>query len=185
MAQKTVSAAIVEPYAEALMSLAQSNNLTAEFGGNVRFVLELCQSSSDLKALLLNPLVKPDVKKGVMEQLLRSQVQPYFYNFLMLLIDRRRIFLLEAICKHYQALLRKLNNTVLAEVVSTLELNDEQRQAVIQKVREMTSAAEVELEIKIDPDLIGGVVVRVGSQVLDASIRGQLRRIGVSLLSAT
>jgi F-type H+-transporting ATPase subunit delta len=185
MAQNTVSAAIVEPYAEALMSVAQSHNLTAEFGENVRFILDLCQSSSDLTDLLLNPLVKPEAKKGVMEQLLRSQVQPYFYNFLMLLIDRRRIFLLEAICKHYQALLRKLNNTVLAEVTSTLELNDEQRQAVIQKVRDMVSAAEVELDTKIDPDLIGGVVVRVGSQVLDASIRGQLRRIGVSLLSAT
>jgi F-type H+-transporting ATPase subunit delta len=183
MAQNTVSAAIVEPYAEALMSVAQSNNLTAEFGNDVRSVLEIMTASAELKDLMLNPLVKPEAKKSVLERILRSEIQPYFYNFLMLLIDRRRIYLLEGICKHYQALLRKLNNIVLAEVASTVDLNDGQRHAVVQKVREMTGAADVELEAKIDPDLIGGVVVRVGSQVLDASIRGQLRRIGVSLSS--
>jgi F-type H+-transporting ATPase subunit delta len=181
----TVSAAIVEPYAEALMSVAQSHNLTAEFGNDVRGILELMASSADLKDLMLNPLVKPEAKKSVLERLLRAEIQPYFFNFLMLLVDRRRIYLLEAICKQYQALLRKLNNTVLAEVISTVDLNDGQRQAVVQKVREMSGAADVELETKIDPDLIGGIVVRVGSQVLDASIRGQLRRIGVSLLSTT
>jgi F-type H+-transporting ATPase subunit delta len=185
MAQNTVSAAIVEPYAEALMSVAQSHNLTAEVGNDVRGVLEVMASSADLKDLMLNPLVKPEAKKGILDRLLRSEIQPYFFNFLMLLVDRRRIYLLEAICKQYQTLLRKLNNTVLAEVTSTVDLNDGQRQAVVQKVREMTGAADVELETKIDPDLIGGVVIRVGSQVLDASIRGQLRRIGVSLLSTT
>jgi F-type H+-transporting ATPase subunit delta len=72
----------------------------------------------------------------------------------------------------------------LADVTSTIELNEAQRQAVIQKVKEMTQAAEVDLDTKIDPDLIGGVIIKIGSQVLDASIRGQLRRIGVSLLNA-
>jgi F-type H+-transporting ATPase subunit delta len=103
----------------------------------------------------------------------------------MLLIDRRRIFLLEAICRQYRVLLRQIKNTVLAEVTATLELNDAQRDAVIQKVKALTSASEVELEVKIDPELIGGVIIKVGSQVLDASIKGQLRRIGISLLSAT
>jgi F-type H+-transporting ATPase subunit delta len=142
-------------------------------------------ASSELKDFLVNPFIKADSKKQVLRQLFEAQVQPYFFSFLMLLIDRRRIFLLEGICQQYRVLLRQLKNTVLAEVTSTLELTEMQRDAVIQKVKAMTNAAEVELEVKIDPDLIGGVIIKVGSQVLDASIKGQLRRIGISLLSAT
>lgn len=185
MKQANVSAQIVEPYAEALMSLAKEQNLTEQFGGNVNFILELLQSSTELQDFFTNPFVNAESKKSVLRQLAQSEVHPLFLNFLMLLVDRRRIFALEGVCQQFRVLLRELNNTVLAEVTSTLELTEEQRNAVIQKVQAMTSAASVELETKIDPSLIGGVVIKIGSQVLDASIRGQLRRIGVSLLSAT
>jgi F-type H+-transporting ATPase subunit delta len=92
---------------------------------------------------------------------------------------------LEGICKQYRVLLRDLNQTVLAEIVSAVELSDAQKESVRQKVVEMTSARQVELETHIDPDLIGGVIIKVGSQVIDASLRGQLRRISVRLMSTT
>jgi F-type H+-transporting ATPase subunit delta len=184
MTQNAVSATIVEPYAEALMSVAQSNSITNEVGEDVRGILELLQSSDELREFLANPLTKAEAKKAVLQQILQSKVQPYLFNFLMLLVDRRRTFLLEAICKHYQSLLRKLNNTVLAEVVSTIELNESQQQQIIAKVQQMTQANQVELATSIDADLIGGVIIKIGSEVLDASIRGQLRRITTSLMSA-
>lgn len=185
MKQTTANAGMIEPYAEALMSLAQAQNLTDQFSENVSTTLSLLDSSPELENFLVYPFTKADDKKAVVRQLLESEVHPFFLNFLLLLIDRRRIFLVEGICKQYRVLLRKLKNAVLAEVTSTIELNDSQRASVIEKVKELSSAAEVELETKIDPELIGGVVIKVGSQVLDASIRGQLRRIGVSLLNPT
>jgi F-type H+-transporting ATPase subunit delta len=185
MKQSAASAGMIEPYAEALMSLAEAQNLTSQFGENANAVLETLASSAELGEFLVNPFTKADSKKAVVRQLFESQVQPYFLNFLLLLVDRRRIFLLEGICRQYRVLLRKLSNTVLAEVISTIALSDTQRESVIQKVKEMAQATEVELETKIDPELIGGVIIKVGSQVLDASIRGQLRRIGVSLLNPT
>lgn len=183
MTQSTVSSTIVEPYAEALMSVAQSNNLTNQIGEDVSFVLSLLQTSDDLKNFLINPLTPADAQKAVLRQLAESRVQKQFFNFLLLLIDRRRIIFLEGICKYYQTLLRKLNNTVLAEVISTVELTDEQRHAITDKVKHMSQAAQVELETSIDPDLIGGVIIKIGSQVLDASIRGQLRRMNSSITS--
>ena len=54
---------------------------------------------------------------------------------------------------------------------------------MVEKVKSITEARDVELKITIEPDLIGGVIIKVGSQVLDASVRGQLRRIGMSLSS--
>ncbi|MEB3278463.1 ATP synthase F1 subunit delta [Capilliphycus salinus ALCB114379] len=172
---------IVEPYAQALMSVAKSNNLTNEIGDNIRALLELLENSPDLKQFLANPVIKRDDKKAVIGQVFREEMNPFVRNFVMLLIDRGRILFLEPIGQQYLALLRQLNKTVLAEVTSTVELNDGQRHSLSEKVKGMTGAENVEISTKIDPELIGGVIIKVGSQVIDASLRGQLRRIGIRL----
>ncbi|MBC6481580.1 MAG: F0F1 ATP synthase subunit delta [Hormoscilla sp. GM7CHS1pb] len=176
---------IVEPYAEGLMSLAQEQNLTERLGEDVRDILKMLSSSPEFSQLIANPLIKPEAKKAVLRQVGGDRMHPYTLNFLMLLVDRRRLQFLEGICKQYQAILRKLNQTVLAEVTSTVELTEAQKQAAIERVKGMTGAAAVELESKIDPEIIGGVIIKVGSQVIDASLRGQLRRIGISLNAAS
>ena len=104
-----------------------------------------------------------------------------FRNFLMLLVDRRRIILVEGIAQEYLALLRQLNQIVLAEVISAVPLTDEQQQTIKEKVKSMTNAQQVELNSKIDSDIIGGVIIKVGSQVVDSSLRGQLRRLSLRL----
>lgn len=180
-----VSSEVLEPYAEALMSLAQSNDLTQRLGEDVAALLNLLEESGELRQFLASPIVSAENKKAVLQQIGGEELHPFMKNFLKILVDRRRIIFLEGICKHYQALLRKLNQAVLAEVASAVELTDEQKQSVREKVIAMTSANQVELNTKIDPDLIGGVIIKVGSQVVDASLRGQLRRIGLRLSSAT
>ncbi len=184
MKDTLVTAEIVEPYAEALMSLAQSHNLADRIGEDVRVLRDLIGSSEELDQFLSNPLAKPEAQKAVLRQLLGEQGHAYTLNFLMLLVDRRRIFLLEGICKQYLARLRQLNQTVLAEVATTVELTEDQKQAIREKVIQLTEARQVELDVSLDPELLGGVIVKVGSQVFDASLRGQLRRISLSLGSA-
>jgi len=176
---------ILEPYAKALMAVAQSNDLTDRFGEDVAFLLSLLNESEELRQFLSSPLTKPEAKKVVLERLAGEQVHPYLLNFLKILVDRGRILFLEGICKQYQALLRELKQTVLAEVISAVDLSEAQEESVRQKVLTLVGAQQVELEKSIDPDLIGGVIIKVGSQVIDASLRGQLRRIGLRLSSAT
>lgn len=178
-----LSAQVLEPYAEALMSVAQENNLTEQFGENVAALLNLLKESPELEEFLGNPIIKGEDKIAVLQRIAGEQFHPYMMNFTKILVERRRVLFLKGICQQFQALLRKLNRTVLAEVTSAVELNDDQKQAVREKVKTMTSAEQVELDTKIDPDLIGGVIIKVGSQVLDASMRGQLRRISISLSS--
>nr|WP_228056076.1 ATP synthase F1 subunit delta [Microcoleus sp. LEGE 07076] len=173
----------MQPYASALMSLAQSSNLSEKFGEDIRSLLDLLQNSEDLRQFLANPLVKSDAKKTVIKQIAGEEMNPLMYNFLNLLVDKGRILFLEGIGQQYLAKLRELNQTVLGEVTSAVPLSDAQLQSVREKVQAMTSARNVEIETKIDPDLIGGVVIKVGSQVIDASLRGQLRRLGIRLSS--
>jgi F-type H+-transporting ATPase subunit delta len=180
----TITARIAEPYAEALMSLAQSQDLTDRLGDDVAGLLALIKESHEFSDFLINPVFKVDQKKAVLQQLLGEQVHPYMLNFLKLLVDQRRISVLPAICEQYQELLRKLKQAVLAEVTSAVELSDEQKQAVREKVIAITGAREVDLETQVDRDLIGGVIIKVGSQVVDASLRGQLRRISLRLSGA-
>ncbi|MEG5035047.1 ATP synthase F1 subunit delta [Microcoleus sp. AT3-D2] len=179
----TVSTEVLQPYASALMSLAGSNNLSEKFGEDIRSLLSLLEGSEDLRQFLGNPLVKPDAKKAVIQQIAGEEMSPLMHSFLKLLVDKGRILFLEGIGKQYLARLRELNQTVLAEVTSAVPLSDAQQQTVREKVQAMTSASQVEIETKIDADLIGGVVIKVGSQVIDASLRGQLRRLGIRLNS--
>lgn len=182
MSRNSFLAEVTEPYAEALMSLAKPHDLTDRFGEDVSFLLSLLNSSAELRQFLGSPIPQAEDKKQVLRQIAGEQLHPFMLSFLMLIVDRRRILFLEGICQQYQALLRQLNRTVLAEASSTVELTEEQRQTIIAKVQQMTGAEKVELQTNIDPELIGGVLIKVGSQVLDASIRGQLRRITNSLL---
>lgn len=175
------SSQVAEPYAQALMSLAESRNQVEPIGNTVRSLIQILESSTDLQSLIASPVIQDDQKKAVLRQILGSDANPYLLNFLMLLVDKRRIVFLEEICQQYLALLRQLTNTVLAEVVTALKLTDGQRDAVINKVKELTGAASVELKATIDPDIIGGVIIKVGSQVFDSSLKGQLRRISLSL----
>ncbi|PSB39965.1 F0F1 ATP synthase subunit delta [filamentous cyanobacterium Phorm 46] len=178
-----VNTQVLQPYASALMSLAKSNDLSEQFGNDIRSLLSLLESSEDLRQFLANPLIKPDAKKAVIKQIAGEEMNPLMRSFLSLLIDKGRILFLEGIGKQYLNQLRALNQTVLAEVTSAVPLSDAQQQTVREKVQAMTSARQVEIETKIDTDLIGGVVIKVGSQVIDASLRGQLRRLGVRLSS--
>ncbi|MBD2136608.1 F0F1 ATP synthase subunit delta [Anabaena sp. FACHB-1237] len=181
MKNNAATAEISQPYAQALLSIAQSNNLTDEFGADARTLISLLSGSQELQNYLDNPFIAPENKKNLLKQVVGEGANPYLRNFLLFLVDRRRIAFLEPILEQYLALLRQLNQTVLAEVTSAVALSDAQLQQVKEKVVAITKAREVEVSTKIDPDLIGGVVIKVGSQVIDASIRGQLRRISLRL----
>ncbi len=182
MASNTAAtAAISRPYAEALMSLAQSNKVADKFDSDVRSLLNLLKESQPLQNFFANPFIDGEDKKSVISKILSDDTNPIFRNFLMLLVDRRRITLVEDIGQEYLAKLREFNQTVLAEVISAVPLTDEQKQTIKEKVKSMTDAREVELDSKINSDIIGGVIIKVGSQVIDSSLRGQLRRLSLSL----
>jgi F-type H+-transporting ATPase subunit delta len=173
---------VAQPYAQALLAIAQSKNLTEAFGEDARSLLNLLQDSQQLRNLIDNPFIKAEAKKAVITSITGGEGgNPYLRNFLLLLVDKRRIVFLEPILEQYLALLRQLNQTVLAEVTSAVLLSESQEQAIKEKVIALTNARQVELATKVDSDLIGGVIIKVGSQIIDASLRGQLRRLSLRL----
>ncbi|MDF5711825.1 MAG: ATP synthase F1 subunit delta [Nostoc sp. S4] len=183
MTSQVATIEVAQPYAQALLSIAQSKNLTEEFGEDARTLVSLLSTNKELENFLGNPFIQPENKKSLIRQIVGESANPYLRNFLLVLVDKRRIAFLEPILQQYLALLRQLNQTVLAEVTSAVPLTEAQQQAIREKVIAITNARQVELETKVDGELIGGVIIKVGSQVIDASIRGQLRRLSLRLTS--
>jgi F-type H+-transporting ATPase subunit delta len=181
MNDATLSSEIAGPYAKALMSVAADNNAVDQVGVEVAELLEVLASSEDLAGFLANPLISSDTKKGVLRQIAEGKVSNFLLSFLMLLVDRGRVPFLKSVLQQYQTLLREQNQMVLADVTAAVELTEDQQNAIRDRVKAMTGASSVELSVQIDPSLLGGLVVKVGSQVVDASLRGQLRRIGMQL----
>jgi F-type H+-transporting ATPase subunit delta len=181
MKGSAIGSVILNPYTDALMSLAQSQNLVDEFGSNCADLIELLESSPELNQILANPIVKNADKKVILTKIVGDKVHPFMANFLMILVERRRIGYLSGICQRYQAALRDLKGIVLAEVTSAIALTEAQTQSVNDRVKAMTSATGVEIVAKIDPEIIGGVIIKVGSQVIDSSLRAEIRRLGLSI----
>jgi F-type H+-transporting ATPase subunit delta len=184
MNDTTLNSEIAAPYAKALMSVATDNNAVEQVGVEVADLLEVLDSSKELTDFLMSPLMSAEAKKGVLRQVSEGKVSDFLLSFLLLLVDRSRVAFLKPILQQYQALLRELNNTVLADVTAAVELSDDQQNAIRDRVKSMTGANSVELSITVDPSLIGGLIIKVGSQVIDASLRGQLRRIGMQLAAS-
>jgi F-type H+-transporting ATPase subunit delta len=184
MKGSAMNAQIVEPYASALMDLAGKIDKVDQFAENARALLTALDDSPEFSEFIANPLLKAEEKKDVLGRICGRDVDECFLNFLYLLTDRRRIIFLAGILEEFIDQQRRLKNIVLAEVTTASELTRDQEDAIADKVKAMTDAASVELKIATDESLIGGVIIKVGSQVLDASLKGQLRRISMGLLGS-
>lgn len=178
------SETIAEPYAEALLSLAEEQNLLERISDDVKLISATLASVDEWRRFLAVPLVKDEVKKTTLRQVFGENINPLTLNFLLLLVDRGRIVFLGAICRSFEKLMRAKYQIALAEVTSAVPLSESQQEQLRQKVQAMTQASRVELSLAVNPDLIGGVVFKVGSQVVDGSVRGQLRRLSNRLLAS-
>jgi len=88
---------------------------------------------------------------------------------------------LNSVLERLLELYRQQRNIALATVISAAPLNEEQQAELLKKIQVVAATDNLELNLKVDPDLIGGFIVNVGSKVIDASLSGQVRRLGLSL----
>ena len=174
---------IVEPYAEALLELANSNDSLKETTNDMNIVSQFLVNSSDLKKFLGNPLITREAKKNVIKDILGEQINPTTLTFLMLLVDRGRISLLDTVAQRFLELSYKTEKIEIAKITSSIQLSADQQKSIAEKLKTITGAKQIKLALKVDPALIGGFTVEIGSKLIDTSIRGQLKQIS-NLLGA-
>ena len=174
---------VAEPYAEALLDLAKSNDSLKETTNDMNIVSQFLANSSDLKKFLGNPLITKDAKKNVIKDILGEQISGSTLKFLLVLVDKGRIEVLEVIAQKFLELSYKQDSIEIAKITSSIQLSAEQQKTIAEKLKAITGAKQIKLALKVDPQLIGGFTIEIGSKMIDTSIRGQLRQIS-NLLGA-
>ena len=174
---------VAEPYAEALLDLAKSTDSLKETTNDMNIVSQFLANSSDLKKFLGNPLITKDAKKNVVKDIFGEQIDGSTLKFLLLLVDRGRIEVLDSIAQKFLELSYKQDSIEIAKITSSIQLSADQQQSIAEKLKAITGAKQIKLALKVDPQLIGGFTIEIGSKMIDTSIRGQLKQIS-SLLGA-
>jgi F-type H+-transporting ATPase subunit delta len=169
-------------YAEALLQAAKEKNrldrVREEFDDFAAAVAE----SEELASLLKNPQIDPRTKSETLRAVLAG-ADEVFLSFVRLLAEKHRIGELEEIHAEWHRLLAAEERVLEVELTTAVELSDAEAKEIVAKIEEAVGR-KVEATRSVDPDLIGGLVLRAGSLLVDGSVRGRLERLRQELVSA-
>ena len=161
----------------ALFELARDQDALDEVAGDLTGFRSLLQESADLRRLIESPVLsREDQGRAITALAERAGFAGLTQQFLGLLAQKRRLFALPAIIEAYLAMLGQHKGEVSAELGSAVALTDGQLAAVKEQLSKAVGQS-VTLATAVDPNLLGGLVVRVGSRMIDASLRTKLQRL--------
>ncbi len=167
---------VARRYTKALFELAQEQKILSKIDHDMQLIRKLIKESSDFQDFLSNPLIAEAQKKEILSEIFEKKVGQLTLNFLELLASKRRIAALPAIAEQFRDMMLKYQNIVEGELISAVPLDLEQSD-LIKKYLEKMLGQTIRLEQKIQPEIVGGFVVRVQDMVIDSSIRLQLNKL--------
>jgi F-type H+-transporting ATPase subunit delta len=169
-------------YANALFEAALERGRIATVREQLQQVVEAEAQVPELRELLRNPQLDPRARAAAIGDVL-GDADELLRNFLLVLADKGRTGQLEEIAREFERLVAEHEGVVHAELTTAVELSDEETTKLLGQI-EQASGRKVEATRRVDPDLIGGIVLQVGSHRLDASVRGRLEGLRRRLATA-
>jgi len=180
-AQDTGLSGLANRYAAALFALAEERGALDAVASDLDRIQNLVGTSADLRGLLRSPVLSRAEQGRALAALLdRLEVNPIVKNLVGLMAKNRRLFVLDKTITAYRERLARHRGEVSAEVTSAIPLKPEHLQAVRESLKRVVGR-DVTLDVKVDPALIGGLIVRVGSRMLDNSLRTKLQNLELAL----
>jgi F-type H+-transporting ATPase subunit delta len=161
-------------YAQAVFRMAQENQELNRWQSDLRKIASMCRDEA-LFALLENREVSFEEKERVLSQRL-GEIHPMALKLVSMLVAKGRLAMVDYISDEYQQLMdgyRGIEGTGVAEVITAIPLDDEDRLRIGKRITDMVGRPVV-LKPKVDPGVIGGIVIRVGDKLIDGSIRSKL-----------
>ncbi|MGB5942586.1 MAG: ATP synthase F1 subunit delta [Leeuwenhoekiella sp.] len=163
-------------YAKAVLAQASEEKNEELIYGNMKSIAQTLSSSKELRDVLNSPVIKADKKRDILREIF-SDSQQVVKNLFDVLIDRNRTGILDDISEAYISVYNKAHGVVVAKVTTAVPLDAKLEAEILAKVKELTGSQKVNLEHKIDEDIIGGFILRIGDTQYDASAANQLDRI--------
>ena len=175
------STAAARRYAEAALELARRDGTLDAWLVEVNLAVELV-GAKEAATVVDNPAIAWEVRRAIITGLLGSRVGVPTRNLVLLLARRGRLSILPRVADELKRLVDLEHGVVVANVTSAQPLEPTELAAIAERVA-ATSGARVEVHSAVDPALIGGLTVRVGDRLIDASVRGRLSRLRESLVA--
>jgi F-type H+-transporting ATPase subunit delta len=176
-------AVVARTYARALFDTAKEHGKLDEIREELDSFVTTIREVPELQALIRNPELDPRAKAEALAAVLQG-ADEILRNFARLVAEKGRAPMLEEIAREYDALVAAEEHILNVELTTAFELSDGEANAIIKQI-EKASGQRVEAERTVDPDLIGGVVLKAGSLEVDSSVRGRLERLRRELAGAT
>ena len=160
-------------YAQALFELAEEENQTSEIYSEIFDLNEVISSNKSLYDVLRSPFIGRDEKKKVVYELFADKVQKNTKNFLMVLVDNDRTTQLSSIVQSYKQFMNNKFNIAEGKVYTAIPLSREQISELEKKLSAKYNK-NVQLVNEIDKDILGGVLVRIGNEEIDGTVKSRL-----------
>jgi F-type H+-transporting ATPase subunit delta len=166
---------IAEVYARALFEVAEERDLLDPIHDELTQFSDALSENRQLQTFFFSPYFSTEEKKAGLKKAVTG-ADPAFMNFLEALIERHRMPAIFRIKDRYQDMWEDARDLLPVEVTSAIELDSSTVASIGERIGEQTKRT-VELKSSIDPDILGGIVLRVGNVILDASIRNRLEQL--------
>jgi F-type H+-transporting ATPase subunit delta len=176
-------AVIARTYARALFEAAQNEGRIELVRDELATFVQAVDEVPELRALIRNPELDPPTKAAALDAVLEG-ADELVRNFVRVVAEKGRAAQLEEILREYEALVAAEEHILNVELTTAYELSDDDAVAIVQQI-EKASGRRVEAARTVDPDLIGGLVLKAGSLEVDSSVRGRLERLRRDLAHAS
>lgn len=169
-----IMASVAGRYASAMFELAQEQSQLPQVEQDLGNLQALLDESEDLRRMVRSPVFSAEDQSRALEAVLsRIGVAPLTMNFVKLIARNRRLFALGDVMKAFRGLVARSRGEVEADVTSATTLTDDQM-AALKETLKASIGKDVQVTAKVDPSLLGGLIVKVGSRMIDSSLRTKL-----------
>ena len=176
-----IQASLAGRYAIALFELAREEKQLEAVGASLAAVRQALAESEDFRALTTSPLVGRELAMGTIAATAAAmELDPITTKFLGLLARNRRLAQLGNVIRAFNTLTARHRGEITAEVVSAHPLDDGQVDAIKQKLR-ARFGSDIAVDLNVDPAILGGLVVKIGSEMIDGSIRTKLNNLAQAM----
>lgn len=171
---------VARRYAAALFNMAKNRGQVDAVATNLREVVDATRGSRDLMGVMHHPLLTLDKKKSVLRAVFGGNIRPDVEKFLFLIIEKNRAVMLPQILTEFDRLVDEFRGEADAEAVTAVALTPGQIEA-LQTALHQKFGVNVRLHTRVDPEVLGGLQVRVGDKLIDATVRTKLERLNEQL----
>jgi F-type H+-transporting ATPase subunit delta len=162
-------------YAKSLIDLAIEKGLLEDIYKDMQLLQKICKSNRDFVNLLKSPIVQSDSKIKILKAVLESRVSKLTMAFSSLLIKKAREAVLPEIATAFIQQYKELKNLYTLKLTTAVPLTDSLKSSILNQIRSTTDMQNIEVETTVDKELIGGFILQVGDQMVDASIAYDLK----------